>query len=109
LKDKRKLRKWWHETRDSACKTAVNWVTKYQKNVLEKSTWKTGNKFGKLLIHASSNMAYCKITHKKAWIKGTICNSCSLRPHILSTRKTNINADCLENQLRARELCEVKT
>jgi hypothetical protein len=28
LKHKRRLRKLWQETRDSACKTAVNWVTK---------------------------------------------------------------------------------
>jgi hypothetical protein len=28
LKHKQRLRKLWHETRDPACKTAVNWVTK---------------------------------------------------------------------------------
>jgi hypothetical protein len=28
LKHKWRLRKWWQETRDPACKTAVNWVTK---------------------------------------------------------------------------------
>jgi hypothetical protein len=28
LKYKQRLRKLWHETRDPACKTAINWVTK---------------------------------------------------------------------------------
>jgi hypothetical protein len=44
-----------------------------------KSTWKMGNKIGKLQSHNSSNMAYCQIPLKKWWTKGTICNSWYLR------------------------------
>jgi hypothetical protein len=36
LKNKQKLRKLWHETRDSARKTAVNWVV----NTMRRMTWR---------------------------------------------------------------------
>jgi hypothetical protein len=38
---------------------------KYQKNGLEESTRKMGNRVGKLRSYTSSNMAYCKISPKK--------------------------------------------
>jgi hypothetical protein len=36
LQLKQRLRKLWHETRDPACKTAVNWVTK----ATHRMTWR---------------------------------------------------------------------
>jgi hypothetical protein len=60
--------------------------SKYQENGLEKSIRKMGNEVSKLRSRASSNIAYCKIPHKKWWTKDTICNLWSLRPHILSNR-----------------------
>jgi hypothetical protein len=55
----------WQETRDPACKTAVNWVTKSirwmtSKKALER--WET------------------KISNTERWTKGTSCHSWSFRP-----------------------------
>jgi hypothetical protein len=38
LQLKRRLRKLWQETRDPACKTAVNWVTKTIRRMIDKKT-----------------------------------------------------------------------
>jgi hypothetical protein len=48
LKHKQRLRKLWQETREPACKTAVNWITKSirrmtRKNALERWETKIGN------------------------------------------------------------------
>jgi hypothetical protein len=48
LKYKQRLRKMWQETRDPACETAVNWVTKQirqmtRKRALERRETKIGN------------------------------------------------------------------
>jgi hypothetical protein len=64
------------------------------------------NKIGKLQSHTSSNMAYCKIPHKKWQTNCTIRSSWSLRPHILPIIKANIIAACLENQFRVHDLCD---
>jgi hypothetical protein len=43
LKHKQKLRKLWHETRDPACKTAVNWVTKTIRRMTRRKTLEMGD------------------------------------------------------------------
>jgi hypothetical protein len=79
LKNSRKLRNWWKETRDQARKTAVNWVAQNIKRMV----WK------RALERQETKIAYCKVTPqairpcKKRWTKGT-WNSWSFRPHTLS-------------------------
>jgi hypothetical protein len=42
LKHKQRLRKLWQETRDPACKTALNWVTKSIKRMTRKKALEIG-------------------------------------------------------------------
>jgi hypothetical protein len=42
LQLKHRLRKLWQETRDPACKTAVNWVTKTIRRMTHKKQWNDG-------------------------------------------------------------------
>jgi hypothetical protein len=80
--------------------------SKYQENGLEKSTWKLENKVGELLSHTSSNVAYCEIPHKKGWTKTPSAIRGPLGPLFYPVNKPNMIADCLENQFRARDLCD---
>jgi hypothetical protein len=57
LKHKRKLRKLWHETRDPACKTAVNWVVKTIRQITRK----------KALERWETRIANCEATPQALW------------------------------------------
>jgi hypothetical protein len=54
---KKKLRKLWQETRDPACKTAVNWVTKNIRRMI----WKSA------LERWETKLVNCKVTPQAIW------------------------------------------
>jgi hypothetical protein len=57
LKHKQRLRKLWQETRDPACKTAVNWVTKTIRRIARKKArerWET-------------KIEICEVTPQAIW------------------------------------------
>jgi hypothetical protein len=57
LKHKQKLRKLWQETRDSACKTAVNWVTKTVRRIVRK----------RALEQWETKIENCEVTPQAIW------------------------------------------
>jgi hypothetical protein len=57
LKHKRKLRKIWQETRDLACKTAVNWVNQ--------NIWRVVRK--RALVRWETKLANCEVTPQAIW------------------------------------------
>jgi hypothetical protein len=107
LRHKSKLGKLWHETRDPACKTAVNWVSRNIRRMVQKRAherWET-------------KLANCEVTHQVIWpIAKSLAKSGGpktpseihgpLGPIFYPIDKANIIADCLENQFRARDLCD---
>jgi hypothetical protein len=106
LKYKQKLRKMWQETRDPACKTAVNWVTKQirkmtRKRALERWETKTDN---------------CEVTPQSIWpiakyllrrdeprAPTAIHGPSGLK--FLPLEKANAIADCLEIRFTPHDLC----
>jgi hypothetical protein len=85
LKHKRGRSKLWQETRDPACKTAVNWVTKTIRRIARKRAlgrWET--KIENCEATPQANRADCEIPHKEGWTEGNNCNSWYFSPSILS-------------------------
>jgi hypothetical protein len=79
LKHKRRLRKLWQETRDPACKMAVNWVTKaIRRMTRKKALERWGEKIGNTEV-TSGYSVHCEIPPKERRTKGTNCHSWSFR------------------------------
>jgi hypothetical protein len=106
IKHKRRLRKLWHETRDSACKTAVNWVTKTIRRMTRR----------KALERWESRIGNCEVTPQEIWpiakslmkrdgprAPTAIHGLLGLKFHPLE--KANATADCLENLFTPNDLC----
>jgi hypothetical protein len=107
LNHKWRIRKLWQETKNPACKTAVNWVTKSirrmtRKKALERWETKTNN---------------TEITPEAIWpiVKSLLKRDGPRAPtaiHALSglnfhpSEKANATADCLENQFTHHDLCD---
>jgi len=108
LQLKQRVQKLWHETWDPACKMALNSVTKtigrmIQRNAIE--SWNT-------------KMCNSEVTPQTVWpLANTLMKSHRLKArnsiHSLSgliflrLEKTNIIAECLENQFSLHDLCEL--
>jgi hypothetical protein len=107
LKHRRMLRKLRQETRDPACKTAVNCVSL--------NMWRMFRK--RRLEICETKLANCEVAPQAIW---TIAKFLSKRggqkepsavhgplgPIFDPIAKANIIADCLENKFRARDLCD---
>jgi hypothetical protein len=107
LKHKQRLRKLWHETRDPACKTAVNWVVKTIRRITRK----------KALERWETRIANCEATPQALWpivksrlkrdgpkVPTAISGSSGLKFHPLE--KANAIADYLENLFTPHDLCD---
>jgi hypothetical protein len=57
LKHKRNFRKLWHETRDAACKTTVNWVARNIRRMVRK----------RALERWGKKLANCEVTPQAIW------------------------------------------
>jgi hypothetical protein len=103
LKHKRKIRKLWQETRE----TAVNWVTRNIRRMVRK----------RALERCETKLANCEVTPQAIW---PIAKSLSktggpktpsafhgpLGPMFYRIDKANKVAHCLENQFRLHDLCD---
>ncbi|PNF42024.1 hypothetical protein B7P43_G12302 [Cryptotermes secundus] len=106
-KYKQRLRKLWQETRDPACKTAVNWVTKSIRRMTRK----------KALERWETNIANAEVTPQSIWpiakflLKrdGPRAPTAIHGSHGLTfypSEKANEIADCLEMQYTPHDLCD---
>jgi hypothetical protein len=97
----------WQETRDPACKTAVNWVTKQirwmsRKKALER--WET--KIGNCEVAPQSIWPIVKFLLKRDGSRAPTAIHGPLGLKFLPLEKANAIADCLENQFTPHDLCE---
>jgi hypothetical protein len=90
LKQKQRLRKLWQETRDPACKTAVNWVT----NAIRRMTRR------RALERWETKIANTDVTSQAIW---PIVKSLMKRD---GAKEPTATADCLENQFTQHDLCD---
>jgi hypothetical protein len=99
LKLKRRLRKLWQETRDTACKTAINWVSKSIRQLTSR----------KALERWETKIANTEVTHQAIWPiakslmkrdgpKAPIAFRGPLNLTFHPLEKANAIADCLEKQ-----------
>ena len=107
LKEKRRLRKLWQETRDPVCKAAVNWVSRTirrltQRKALER--WET--RIGNCEVTPEAIWPIAKTLLKRDGPKAppAIHGHTGLKFHPID--KANAIADCLENQFTPHDLCD---
>jgi hypothetical protein len=107
LKHKQRLRKLWHETRDPACKTAVNWVTKTIRRMTRRKAlerWETRIWNCEVTPHAIWPVTKSLMKRDGPKAPTAIHGLLGLKYHPLE--KTNATADCLENQFTPNDLCD---
>jgi hypothetical protein len=99
LKHKQKLRKLWHETRDTACKTVVNCVTINIRRMTQKALERWETKIGNCEVTPQAIWPNAKSHMKRDGPKAptAIHGLLSLKYHQLE--KANAIADCLENPM----------
>jgi hypothetical protein len=102
MKHKQRFRILWQETRDPACKTALNWVTKTirrmaRKRALERSETKREN--CEVTRHAIWPIA--KSLTKRGGPKAPTAIHGLLGPAFYPSEKANVIANCLETSLRS--------
>jgi hypothetical protein len=107
LRHNQRLRKLWHETRDPACETVVNWVT----NTIRRMTRRKAHERCEIRI------GNCEVTPQGIWPvakslmkmdgpKAPTAIRCTLGVKFHSLDKANAIADCLENQFTPHVLCD---
>jgi hypothetical protein len=106
LKYKKRLQKLWHETRDPACKTAVNWVLKSIRRITHKKAlerWET--KISNTEVTPQAICPIAKYLLKRDGPRAPIAihSPSGLKFH--PSEKANATADCLETQFTPHELC----
>jgi hypothetical protein len=98
LKHKQRLRKLWQETRDPACKTALNWATKTIKRIIRKRAlerWETKIENCEVTPHAIWPIA--KSLTKRGGPKAPTAIHGPLCTAFYPSEKANVIANCLEN------------
>jgi hypothetical protein len=98
LKHKQRFRKLWQETRDPACKTALNWATKTLRRIAQKTA----------LERWETKIQNCEVTPQAIWLiakslikrggpKAPTSNHGPLCPVFYPKEKANVIANYLEN------------
>jgi hypothetical protein len=108
LKYKQGLRNMWQETRDPACKTAVNWVTKQIRPMtLKKAIEQWETKRGNFKVTPQSIWPIAKSLLRRDGPRAptAIHGSLGLK-YLLPLDKANAITDCLENQFTQHEFCD---
>jgi hypothetical protein len=72
LKHKRKLRNLWQETRDAACKTAVNWVIRNIRRRSRTEQLKNGKQSWQTVKSHLKQYGLLQSPSQKGWTKGNI-------------------------------------
>jgi hypothetical protein len=107
LEHKKRLRKLWQETRDSACKTAVNWVTKTVRRMVRR----------RKLERWETKIENCEGLRQAIWpIAKSLTGRCGPRaptaihgplgPVFYPNEKANLIANCLENLFTPFKVCD---
>jgi hypothetical protein len=97
LKYKQRLRKMWQETRDTACKTAVNWVTKQIRRITRKwALERRETKIGNCEVTPLSIWPIAKSLLKRDGPRAPTAIHGSLGLIFLPLEKANTNAGCFE-------------
>jgi hypothetical protein len=107
LQLKWRLRKLWHEIRDPACKTALNWVTKTTRKMIRRDAIarrETEISNCEVRPHAMWPLAKSLMKRDRPKTPTAIHGPSGLR--FLPFEKGNVTANCLENQFTPRDLCE---
>jgi hypothetical protein len=97
----------WQETRDAACKTAVNWVKKQIRRMTRKKAlerWET--KIGNCEVTPQSIWPIAKSLLKRDGPRAPTTIHGPLDLKFLPLEKANAIADCLENQFTPHDLCD---
>ncbi|PNF35683.1 hypothetical protein B7P43_G17443 [Cryptotermes secundus] len=107
IKYKQRLRKLWQETRDPACKTAVNWVTKSIRRMTRKKAlerWETKISNAEVTPQCIWPIAKSLLKRDGPRAPTAIHGSSGLKFH--PSEKANEIADCLEIQFTPHDLCD---
>jgi hypothetical protein len=107
IKDLQRLRKLWQETRDPACKTAVNWVTKAIRRMSRKKAlerWETKISNAEVTPQAIWPIAKSLLKRDGPRAPTAIHGSSGLKIH--PSEKANAIAGCLEIQFSPHDLCD---
>jgi hypothetical protein len=107
LKHKQRLRKLWQETRDPACKTALNWVSKAIRRKTRKKAperWETKISNAEAKPQAIWPIAKSFLKRDGPRAPTAIHGASGLKFH--PSEKANAIADCLENQFTHHDLCD---
>jgi hypothetical protein len=107
LKHKQRLRHLWQETRDPACKTAVNWITKTIRWITQEKAlewWET--KIGKTEVTPQAIWPIAKSLLKRDGIRTPTAIHGSSGLKFYPSEKANAIADCLETQLTPYDFCD---
>jgi hypothetical protein len=105
LKHKQRLRKLWQETRDPACKTAVNWVSGAIRRMTRKKTlerWEI--KLGNAVVTPQAIWPIAKSLLKRDRPRAPTAIHGSLGLKFHPSEKANAIADCLEIQFSPHDL-----
>jgi hypothetical protein len=98
LEHKKRLRKIWQGTRDSACKTAVNWVIKTTRRVVRKRAlerWETKMENCEVILQAIWPIA--KSLTKRGGPKAPTAIHDYVGPVFYPNEKANLITNCLED------------
>jgi hypothetical protein len=107
LREKKGLRKLWQETRDPACKTAVNWVTKTVRRTVRKRAlegWETKTENCEVIPQAIWPIA--KSFTKRGGPEAPTAIHSPLGPPFYSKDNANLIANCLENLFTPHNVCD---
>jgi hypothetical protein len=107
LKHKQRLRKLWQETRDPACKKAVNLVTKSIRRIVRKRAlerWET--KIENCEVKRQAIWPIAKSFTKRGEPKATTTIHGHLGPVFYPNEKANVIANYLENLFTPHKVCD---
>jgi hypothetical protein len=107
LKHKQRLRKLWKDTRDPACKTAVNWVTKTIRRIARKRAlerWET--KIENCEVTPQAIRPIAKSLTKRGEPKATTAIHDPLCIVFYQNEKANVIANYLENLFTPHKVCD---
>jgi hypothetical protein len=107
LGHKQRLWKLWQETRDPACKAAVNWVSKAIRRMTRKKAlkrWETKIGNAEVITQAIWPIAKTLLTRDGPRAPTAIHGASGFK--FLLSEKANAIADCLEIQFAPHELCD---
>jgi hypothetical protein len=107
LRPKQRLRNLWQETRDPACKAAVNWVSKAIRRMTRKKAlerWET--KISNAEVTPQAIWPIAKSLLKRDGPRAPTAIHGALGLKLIPSEKANAIADCLEIQFTPHELCD---